>query len=245
MKKFYQSVNVLPKNFLQLNAPSIWIRDFMPITSSRKELIGFYYECQYLSDFGEPSFDVECIWAQYCNKVYHARIIADGAHFMELDRHWLVSESVARENSHLLKSDLSNYLENLLGKKILWMEPMPGDPFGHLDGIIAVMGVNRLGIYSNDYYQDYLTLMSHQLRNHGYAVIEFPVYFNNHNELSAEGLFLNFASDDSSVFLPIQEEGNVESHTLERLLGKKIKWVNDVGSYLALGGGLHCLTWEK
>ena len=245
MKKFYQSVSLLPAPFVQIDVPSLWIRDYMPIKTSYDNLVGFYYQCKYLNEMGEPSFDVESIWTTYCDNVYHARIVADGAHFMEIDRHWLVSETVAKENAIFPRSSLSEYLERLLGKEIIWIHPMPDDPFGHLDGIIVSLGKNKVGTYSNLFYENYLDKIKGTLIRYGYEVIQFPVVFDDYGCLSARGLFLNFATDARNIYLPIEEKESEAVNGLRFYLRKGVTWVNGVTPFLYLGGGLHCLTWEN
>lgn len=72
---FFQSLDLLPLHFERLEAPSIWLRDFMPLKRPDGLLVGYHYGCRYMHEFGEELFDNAKISNQVGLKVSRVPII--------------------------------------------------------------------------------------------------------------------------------------------------------------------------
>ena len=230
--RYFQSLDLLPSHFERLEAPSIWLRDFMPLQRSDGDLIGFHYGCRYMHEFGEEIFDNAEIWSQLGLKVGRVPIIADGGHFIETPRHWLASTSIGYENPTWSQSELTATLECALGKPVLWLKPMPGDFTGHLDGIVRWHQGNELLVYAPlnglTVWQKGLAL---RLITAGYSLREVTTILSE-DPISAEGLVLNYVFD-GQVHYGISPTPVLPDVPYQFIAAQNV---------LREGGGLHCIT---
>ena len=232
--RFFQSLDLLPPHFERLEAPSIWLRDFMPLQRSDGNFVGFHYGCRYMHEFGEELFDNAEIWNQVGLKVSRVPIIADGGHFIETSRHWLASTAIWQENPTLSQSEISDVLERALGKPVLWLKPMPDDFTGHLDGIVRWHQGNELLVYAplpglSVWQKEFVF----QLRAAGYSLCEVPTVLSK-DLISAEGLILNYVYDGKVHY------GTSLTPVLPDVPYQYISAKN----VLKEGGGLHCITYN-
>ena len=232
--RYFQSLDLLPSHFERLEAPSIWLRDFMPLQRRDGGLIGFHYGSRYMHEFGEEIFDNAEVWNRLGLKVNRIPIIADGGHFIETPRHWLVSTAISDENPTWSHSKLTAALEGALGKPVLWLKPMPGDFTGHLDGIVRWYQGNELLVYAP--LPGFITWqkgLTSRLINAGYSLQEVETVVSD-DPISAEGLILNFVKYKQLIY-----------STSDKLrIPKHVTIFIECNDILSLGGGLHCLTWN-
>jgi agmatine deiminase len=232
--RFFQSLDLLPPHFERLEAPSIWLRDFMPLQRGDGNLVGFHYGCRYMHDYGEELFDNSEIWNRYKLRVKKLPITADGGHFMEASRHWLVSDAVQLENPKWSEADLRTVLENALGKPILWLPQMPGDFTGHLDGIVRWYQKQELLVYAPlpgfTKWQDQFNAL---FRAAGYSLVEVATVLSK-DPISAEGLSLNYVFD-GTTFYGATPEAPVPQMPYRYIHAPEV---------LAEGGGIHCITYN-
>lgn len=232
--RYFQSLDILPSHFERLEAPSIWLRDFMPLQRRDGGLIGFHYGSRYMHEFGEEIFDNAEVWNRIGLKVNRVPIIADGGHFIETSRHWLASTAIMDENPSWSQSKLTAALESALGKPVLWLRPMPGDFTGHLDGIVRWHQGNELLVYALlPGFTKWQEGLANRLIAGGYSLREIPTVLSN-DPISAEGLVLNYVFDSSTCYgisdMPLFNTVNYVYVNAEHVLKE--------------GGGLHCITWS-
>ena len=191
--RYFQSLDLLPSHFERLEAPSIWLRDFMPLQRQDGGMVGFTYGCKYMHDFGEELFDPSEVWARYDLKVNRLPIIADGGHFIETSRHWFASQAIFAENPNFLKSEINAMLTQALDKSLRWLPPMPGDFTGHLDGVVRWFQGNVVLVY--DWFPErnlrfWQANFNRILRSSGYKLVVVKTKLSD-DPISAEGLSLN------------------------------------------------------
>ena len=230
--RYFQSLNYLPSHFERLEAPSIWLRDFMPLQRSDGGLIGFHYGCRYMYEFGEEIFDNAEIWSQLGLNVSRVPIIADGGHFIETHKHWFASTAIGDENPTWSQSELTSALEDALGKPVLWLKPMPGDFTGHLDGIVRWHRGNELMVYSPlPGFGHWQRAFNKRLIRAGYYLRELVTTLGD-DPISAEGFILNYVFDGQTHFstssTPVLPDVPYQFISAENVLKE--------------GGGLHCIT---
>jgi hypothetical protein len=199
---FFQADERLPDHFERLEAPSIWLRDFMPLQRQDGGMVGFTYGCRYMYDFGEEIFDPADVWAKYNLKVNKLPFIADGGHFIETPRHWFASEAIFAENPNYLKSEIHAMLTEALDKPVLWLPPMPDDFTGHLDGVVRWFQGNVVLVY--DWFPSqslwfWQANMNRILRNSGYKLVTVKTTLSD-DPISAEGLSLNYVFDGTTFY---------------------------------------------
>ncbi len=232
--RFFQSLDLLPLHFERLEAPSIWLRDFMPLQCRDGLLVGFNYGCRYMHDYGEELFDNSEVWNRYKLQVKKLPITADGGHFMEASRHWLVSDSIQLENPQWSELDLRKALEHALGKPILWLPQMPGDFTGHLDGIVRWYQKHELLVYAPlTGFKRWQVQFNALLRAAGYSLTEVPTVLSE-DPISAEGLSLNYVFD-GTTFYGATPEAPVAQMPYRYIHAPEV---------LAEGGGIHCITYN-
>lgn len=232
--RFFQSLDILPLHFERLEAPSIWLRDFMPLQRSDGNLVGFHYGCRYMYDHGEELFDNSEIWNRYKLQVKKLPITADGGHFMEAPRHWLVSDAVQSENPQWSEFDLRKALGLALGKPILWLPQMPGDFTGHLDGIVRWYKNLELLVYAPlTGFKRWQVQFNAVLRAAGYTLLEVPALLSE-DPISAEGLSLNYVFDGTTIY-GATPEAPVAQMPYRYIHAPEV---------LAEGGGIHCITYN-
>jgi hypothetical protein len=235
-QRYFQSLNHLPDHFERIEAPSIWLRDFMPLQRQDGGMVGFTYGCHYMHDFGEEMFDPAEIWARYDLKVNRLPLIADGGHFIETSRHWFASEAIFAENPNYLKSEIHSMLTEALDKPVRWLPPMPDDFTGHLDGVVRWFQGNVVLVY--DWFpchrlRFWQANMNCILRNSGYKLVTVKTTLSD-DPISAEGLSLNYVFD-GTTFYGATPEAPVPQMPYRYINAPEV---------LAEGGGMHCITYN-
>ena len=235
-ERYFQSLELLPGHFERIEAPSIWLRDFMPLQRQDGGMVGFTYGCKYMHDFGEEMFDPAEVWAKYDLKVNRLPLIADGGHFIETSRHWFASEAIFAENPNYLKSEIHAMLTEALDKPVRWLPPMPDDFTGHLDGVVRWFQGNVVLVY--DWFPSHRLRfwqanMNRILRNSGYKLVTVKTTLSD-DPISAEGLSLNYVFDGTTFYgatpeAPVSQMPYIYIHAPE---------------VLTEGGGLHCITYN-
>ena len=237
MESFYfQSFDLLPPHFKRLEAPSIWLRDFMPLQRQDGGMVGFTYGCKYMYDFGEEIFDPSEVWARYNFKVNRLPIIADGGHFIETPRHWFASQAIFDENPNYLKSEINAMLTQALDKPLRWLPPMPGDFTGHLDGVVRWFQGDVVLVY--DWFPTHKLRFwqanfNRILRTSGYKLVVVKTTLSD-DPISAEGLSLNYVFD-GTTFYGATPEAPISQMPYRYIHAPEV---------LAEGGGLHCITYN-
>lgn len=232
--RYFQSLDLLPEHFERIDAPSIWLRDFMPLQRQDGGMVGFTYGARYMHEFEEELFDPAEVWARYDLKVNRLPLIADGGHFIETPRHWLASDAIFDENPRYLKSEVNEMLTKALGKPIRWLPPMPGDFTGHLDGIVRWFQGDVMLVY--DFFREHgiwQAQLNQILKNAGYKVVRVKTTLSD-DPISAEGLSLNYVFD-GKFFYGATPEPPVPQMPYRYIHAPQV---------LADGGGIHCITYN-
>ena len=234
--RYFQSLDLLPSHFERLEAPSIWLRDFMPLQRQDGGMVGFTYGCKYMHDFGEELFDPSEVWARYDLKVNRLPIIADGGHFIETSRHWFASQAIFAENPNFLKSEINAMLTQALDKPLRWLPPMPGDFTGHLDGVVRWFQGNVVLVY--DWFPErnlrfWQANFNRILRSSGYKLVVVKTKLSD-DPISAEGLSLNYVFD-GTTFYGATPEAPVPQMPYRYIHAPEV---------LAEGGGIQCITYN-
>lgn len=234
--RYFQSLDLLPSHFERLEAPSIWLRDFMPLQRQDGGMVAFTYGCKYMYDFGEEIFDPSEVWVRYNLKVNRLPIIADGGHFIETPRHWFASQAIFDENPNYLKSEINAMLTQVLDKPLRWLPPMPGDFTGHLDGVVRWFQGDVVLVY--DWFPTHKLRFwqanfNRILRTSGYKLVMVKATLSD-DPISAEGLSLNYVFD-GTTFYGATPEAPISQMPYRYIHAPEV---------LAEGGGLHCITYN-
>jgi len=201
-ERYFQSLELLPGHFERIEAPSIWLRDFMPLQRQDGGMVGFTYGCKYMHDFGEEMFDPAEVWAKYDLKVNRLPLIADGGHFIETPRHWFASEAIFAENPSYQKSEIHVMLTRALDKPVRWLPPMPDDFTGHLDGVVRWFQGNVVLVYDwfpSQRLRFWQADMNRILRNSCYKLVTVKTTLSD-DPISADGLSLNYVFDGTTFY---------------------------------------------
>ena len=129
--------------FKEIDSTNLWCRDYMPV-----KIRNDYVKFKYLGYNGYPQMEVsdDC-WKPF--NVYRSDIVLDGGNVVQNDDCVFITEQVFKNNPHLLRNDLIQFLKDTFDKRLIFIPVEPGDELGHADGIIKF--VNDKVVLVNDY----------------------------------------------------------------------------------------------
>lgn len=137
-----------------------WVRDYMPIQMDEDVFIKFDYNPDYLQDQKEFITDVDkviknCPFAQNY-KIVNIPLVIDGGNMVfckgkrkgKKTQYVVMTEKVFSENSSFSKDQIECLLKCAFvapDLTIVWLPWDKDDTFGHTDGIVRYVGINKSG----------------------------------------------------------------------------------------------------
>jgi agmatine/peptidylarginine deiminase len=241
--------------FIKQKLPSIWIRDYFPITIDGKRI--FFRPCEDYMTFTEreiyDSVDFQAIIKRFINgNFYQSELLLDGGNIIFNDKFVLTSEKVLKDNRNLAKSEISYRLRNIFnGREILYLQTEKKDRTGHVDGIAAFLAndVVLLNDWSEE--QPKLDDFNRKILGDNFEVVPFP-HFDTESKYigwyNIAGNYINFINTTKSLVFSTFGDEAMEKR-IKRLITKHdplqrpIHFINSdcVNKY---GGGLHCVSWN-
>ncbi|OHX64319.1 agmatine deiminase family protein [Flammeovirga pacifica] len=249
IKRVLDKYQISP-SFLEVTN-DIWCRDYMPIKTSKGELVQFRYEPSYLRNNPQLQSDPTVVNTSNNISAIYSGINLDGGNIELLGDTAILTERIFKENLPLPKEEVIKNIEKVLGVKSYFVRDMTEDMTGHIDGYLRIIRegllvVNELG---NDfkYIRDSFLKMNDQL---GWDYVEMPWFDYRGKDKTPEcaiGIYTNFLVFDEIVLFPIFEvEGNKDNEALEVISKlypeKKIEPIN-INEVVMQGGLINCISW--
>lgn len=243
----------LPDSVLiEANINDIWIRDFSPLTTTRR--VKFDYLPNYLSvsdaNWIDNSFRN---WFNTTGLTYDddTPFIMDGGNFVwnRIDKA-IVTQRVYSDNPSYTTTQVDSILKNLLNlQEICYLPEETGDITGHSDGMVMFIDTNHVLV--NDFSYD--SLLRAQVLNAlttgltGITITEVPYPFDTtlwFGWPSACGLYLNSLVTENYVYMPTYglPEDTTLFNTLQSNTNKTVI-ILDASNVCYMGGSVRCLTW--
>ena len=237
--------------FISEHLPSVWIRDFFPIS-----IDGSYVKFKPAFDYmlSEEKVKYKLIDDSLFSKILKKEIkcvdiILDGGNIVYDDKNAIISNKVFRDNNHLRQREIIKILSDVLKRNVIIIEVDPMDITGHSDGYCNFISNNILAV--NNMFEIDEEIHKNNMRKFKRNKIElviFPMYITKNKSgkwFSLEGNYVNFISLEDRILMstfnnPFEEE---IKRKLERI-NKKIFWINSSPIH-KYGGGLHCISWEQ
>ncbi|MCC9168647.1 agmatine deiminase family protein [Pontibacter harenae] len=229
----------------------IWCRDYMPIQTSKEELVQFRYEPSYLKDDLHLQSDPRMICEENNLSPRFSEINFDGGNVVNWADKAIVTDRVFEENpTYTSRTKLTSDIEELLGAEVIVIPQIKSDMTGHADGLVRF--VDRSTILGNDRNQEYKYWSSgiaKVLKEYGLDYIDIPFFEHkdkDHKE-NAIGCYVNFLEVGNLMIIPVFEvKGNRDDYVIDLFKqiypDRVIETINynEVGLH---GGLLNCSTW--
>ncbi len=237
------------------NTRDIWIRDYMPVMSSKGKLVKFKYRPSYLVGEFESLITEERVIKEGFEFSFHqSKIIADGGNFIWAGEKLLICDRVFEENPQISREELLQRLRYLLdAKDIIVLPTHPLDPLGHADGVVYHIKDNEVlidGLGSNATEVDikYFKNLRSILTGAGFHIIEAPVCdmkVANMDEWDARGSYVNITRIGRTLLLPVFKDSRKDelmNFYITLFRSDSLSFIG-IDSLAKEGGGLHCVTW--
>ena len=227
----------------------IWARDYMPVPTASQKLVQFRYAPDYLSAKGWKSTinDGYAVAQSLGLTCQRSPLVVDGGNVVLGFGRALMTDKVLRENPAIPPVQLLALLADSLEVSTINLIPSHPDDFtGHADGMVHLL--DERTVLVNDYGREpkYQTRLRAALRRAGFEEVTLPYNpYQNSDDDSAVGIYINFLRVNSSLLVPIYElpeddkvmrqlTGLFPGHTIVPINGR---------SLAAKGGVFHCFTW--
>ena len=241
-----------------------WARDYMPIQVDENVFIKFVYNPDYLQNQKKYITDVDkvienCPFAQEY-EIVNIPLVVDGGNMVfckgekkGTETHYVVmTEKVFSENSKLSKEQIEWILKCAFqdpNLTIVWLPWDKEDIFGHTDGIVRYIGINKSGkpkvlVNLELYDDDIASKMYTDLTKH-FEVVELKL--SKYDELS--WAYINSLQTCDFIIVPGLGDDVTDAEALAqyKLLypqyGENIYQVQMREFIADNGGALNCLTW--
>lgn len=241
---------------------NIWMRDFMPIRAG-EDLFRFRYDA-----YGyrrRPSLKVP-ITCQSQFTGHASSIFLDGGNVEIGEEKMLMCDMVFRKNPSMTKIELTEELELLFEKEIVFLPCEPGDSLGHVDGIARFSGtatvlINNYSCRNSRQLNSYQLKLERVLERAGLDPIPITYAYDQCPKMTlrqfrkkypfgddlnpAIGYYINFLHIESLILVPVFGLLKDELALIEmeeafpncRVIGVPCF---DVGMQ---GGAINCVTW--
>ena len=241
-----------------------WARDYMPIQVDENVFIKFVYNPDYLQNQKKYITDVDKV-IEYCPfaqeyEIVNIPLVVDGGNMVfckgekkGTETHYVVmTEKVFSENSKLSKEQIEWILKCAFqdpNLTIVWLPWDKEDIFGHTDGIVRYIGINKSGkpkvlVNLELYDDDIASKMYTDLTKH-FEVVELKL--SKYDELS--WAYINSLQTCDFIIVPGLGDDVTDAEALAqyKLLypqyGENIYQVQMREFIADNGGALNCLTW--
>ena len=241
-----------------------WVRDYMPIQVDENVFVKFVYNPDYLQDQQKYITDVDkviknCPFAQDY-EIADIPLVVDGGNMVfckgksnRIDTHYVVmTEKVLNENPKFSKKQIEWILKCAFQETeliIVWLPWDKEDTFGHTDGIIKYVDLNKSGkpkvlVNLELYADDIATKMYSALAQH-FEVIELKL--SKYDDLS--WAYINSLQTCDFIIIPGLDNAITDAEALAQYrhlfpqYGENIYQVQMRDFIADNGGALNCLTW--
>lgn len=241
-----------------------WARDYMPIQADENVFIKFIYNPDYLQDQKKYISDVDkviknCPFAQYY-KIVDIPLIVDGGNMVFCKgkkegtetQYVVMTEKVFCENPKLRKEQIEGILRCAFQETnltIVWLPWDKEDTFGHTDGIVRYVGINKSGkpkvLVNLELYDDVIATKMYTALTKHFEVIELKL--SKYDDLS--WAYINSLQTCDFIIIPGLGDDITDTEALAqyKLLypqyGENIYQVQMREFIAENSGALDCLTW--
>ncbi len=234
---------------LEANVADIWIRDFAPITTSKR--VKFKYQPDYLSLSDARYIDNSFRnWFQSVGLTCdETDLILDGGNFVFNGQDKaIITERIFTDNPSYTPNEIDSTLKALLSlQEICYLPEEPGDISGHSDGMVMFASPNKVLVNTFDepFRTQVLTALQNDLTD--IEVIEMPYPYSDdtwNGWQSACGIYVNSLVTEGYVYMPTYGLSDDQSamNLIETYFTGEIVPV-DASNVCFMGGSVRCLTW--
>lgn len=241
-----------------------WVRDFMPIQRGGNIFLKFIYNPDYLQDQKKYITDVDkvikrCPFAKYYT-IVEVPLVVDGGNMVfckgkgcygEAD-YVVMTEKVLAENPGYSKQQIELIIKSAFQDPLLtivWLPWEKEDVFGHTDGIVRYVGINKEGrpkvLVNLELYSDDIADRMYEILVQYFEVVELQL--SKYDELS--WAYINSLQTQYFIIIPGIGDPVTDGEAFEQYNAlfpeykDKIYMVQMRDFIKEHGGALNCLTW--
>ena len=241
-----------------------WVRDFMPIQIDEYVFIKFVYNPDYLQEKKKYITDVDkviknCPFAQQY-EIVDIPLVVDGGNMVfckgrkkgKETEYVIMTEKVFKENPNFCKEQIECLLKCAFMSPdltIVWLPWDKEDIFGHTDGIVRYVGINKSGkprVLANlQLYDDKIAQKMYSSLAKHFEVIELKL--SKYDELS--WAYINSIQTCDFIIIPGLGDEVTDAEVLAQYKELYPEYEDDIyqvqmRDFIAENGGaLNCLTW--
>ena len=241
-----------------------WVRDFMPIQMDEYIFVKFVYNPDYLQDKKKYITDVDkvinnCPFAQEY-EIVDIPLVVDGGNMVfckgrkkgKETEYVVMTEKVFSENPNFSKEQIECLLKCAFMSPdltIVWLPWDKEDTFGHTDGIVRYVGINKSGkprvLVNLELYDDKIAQKMYSSLKQHFEVIELKL--SKYDELS--WAYINSIQTCDFIIIPGLGDEVTDAETLAQYKELYPEYEGDIyqvqmRDFIAENGGaLNCLTW--
>ena len=241
-----------------------WVRDFMPIQMDEDVFVKFVYNPDYLQDQKKYITDVDkviknCPFAQEY-EIVDIPLVVDGGNMVfckgrrkGTETHYVVmTEKIFSENPTFIKEKIECLLKCAFQSPdltIVWLPWDKEDLYGHTDGIVKYVGMNKSGkpivLVNLELYSDIIANMMYSALAQHFEVIELKL--SKYDDLS--WAYINSLQTCDFIIIPGLDDYITDAEALSQYkqlfpqYGDNIFQMQMRDFISENGGALNCLTW--
>lgn len=241
-----------------------WVRDFMPIQADENVFLKFVYNPDYLQDQKKYITDVDnvikkCPFAQEY-EIVNIPLVVDGGNMVfckgkkksKESQYVVMTEKVLNENPGFSKEQIELILKCAFQETNLitvWLPWDKEDTFGHTDGIVKYVGVNRSGkpkvLVNLELYSDDIATKMYTVLAEHFEVIELKL--SKYDDLS--WAYINSLQTCDFIIIPGLGDAITDAEAMAQYKNLFPKYSGNIyqvqmREFIAENGGaLNCLTW--
>ena len=246
---------------MEIAHDSRWVRDFLPWEANRSDGSRFLLKTEYLPISPLRPYDDRAPFA-FASKLsvplVTVPLVMDGGSFTTNGSGIaLVSTIIERQNAfwNYSRTEIEEILQKYFGiTDCLFVDPLDGEPTGHVDMFATFIGTDRLliGTYDsrvdpvNAERLDEIARQAAQLHTHGKKLTVERITMPEHSD-GVWRTFINFVFVGPKVFVPTYpDELALESRQavtqIRKLIPNRKVVAVDCSKLVTRGGALHCIS---
>jgi agmatine/peptidylarginine deiminase len=241
--------NKLPFELLE-NTKDIWARDYMPILTSKNNIVGYNYNPNYLVNNPQLKTNIKNVTVNSkqirINKM--SKLVLDGGNFVYLNDTAILTDKIYTENTHI--STNKEYINNIIKNDfdinhIIILPQIPFDEYGHTDSMVRFIDNNTLLVNDFSYESEsYNKKLAIALQNTNMKLIYLKYSSSFFNTNRNWGAYLNYLEFEETIIVPlynIEEDKKVLKQFKTIFPNKCIEGIvcNDI---IKLDGALNCIS---
>jgi agmatine/peptidylarginine deiminase len=247
----------------------IWLRDFMGFPVNKHVIKPIFNPCYFskintaeklyqVKEFSNQALD------QISTKKKDLDLVWDGGNLISNGKIGFITDKIVSDNLDFSEVEILTKIEKTLKIKPIIVPTCINDTLGHTDGYMSFLTEDTICIsmYLNNeslkHENEYLYRLREVAREENLSIIDIQdrpteekCWVDGESIESAKGCYINFLKLNNTIILPEFElsgsspENPVEANK-EKLkgLGYNVKLI-DCSELSALGGVLHCISWEN